>query len=94
VSVVKSFAYKTGNDRRHLQLLLDESQSSLGSWLREHHFNNNTLGHSLRVEQWANAPPQVQFMVVDGWQYAVLAKCVNGANSSIWVGLRVVTVIA
>jgi hypothetical protein len=67
-----------------------ESQSSLCSWLREHHISKNTSGHPLRAEQWANAPPQLQFIVVDGLQYAALAKYVNGANSLICVGLRAV----
>jgi hypothetical protein len=36
----------------------------------------------------SDTPPHVQFIVVEGLQYAVLAKCVNGANASICVELR------
>jgi hypothetical protein len=36
------------------------------------------------------APPQSQFFVNDGLQYAALAKCVNGANPAICVELSVV----
>lgn len=93
-SCLSLIAYKTGNDPHHLQLPLLESQDSLCSWLREHRFSKNTPGRSLRMKQRVNAPPQLQFLVVDGWQYAVLAKYVNGANSLIWVRLRVVTDIA
>jgi len=32
-----------------------------------------------------DAPPQLQFIVVEGLQYAVLAKCVNGAYDEIWL---------
>ena len=34
-----------------------------------------------------NAPPQLQFIVDDGSQYAALAKYVNGAKSAISVEL-------
>jgi hypothetical protein len=37
-----------------------------------------------------DTPPQVQFPVVEGLQYAALAKFVNGANASICVELSVV----
>ena len=37
-----------------------------------------------------NAPPQLHVLVVDGLQYAALAKCVNGANESICEELSVV----
>jgi hypothetical protein len=37
-----------------------------------------------------DAQPQFQFIVVEEWQYAALAKCVNGANASIWAELSVV----
>jgi len=37
-----------------------------------------------------NAPPQSQFLVRDGLQYAALAKCENGANPAICVELSVV----
>jgi hypothetical protein len=37
-----------------------------------------------------DTPPQLQFPVVEGLQYAALAKFVNGANASICVELSVV----
>lgn len=43
-----------------------------------------------RVEFASNVPPQLQLIVVDGSQYAALAKLVNGENTSIWEVLRVV----
>jgi hypothetical protein len=46
---------------------------------------------SERVKEFkSNAPPQLQLIVVDGLQYAVLAKCVNGARASICAVLSVV----
>jgi len=39
-----------------------------------------TIYRASRVETASNVRPQVQLIVVDGSQYAVLAKCVNGAN--------------
>jgi hypothetical protein len=38
----------------------------------------------------SNAPPQLQSIVVDGLQYAVLAKCVYGAKMPICSVLSVV----
>jgi hypothetical protein len=37
-----------------------------------------------------DTPPQLQLIVNEGLQYAVLAKCVNGVNASISVELSVV----
>jgi hypothetical protein len=39
-----------------------------------------TTYRGLRVETASDVLPQVQLIVIDGLQYAVLAKCVNGAN--------------
>ena len=70
--------YNIGWWRHRLQLLLVESRGSLGSWLSDrpsvHHLSR------LRVETASDVLPQVQLIVIDGLQYAVLAKCVNGAN--------------
>ena len=43
-----------------------------------------------RVESLSYVPPQLQLIVVDGLQYAALAKLVNGENASICEVLRVV----
>ena len=53
-------------------MLLVESRGQRCSWLREHRFSKNPLGRALMLGR-VNAPPQVQFIVVDGWQYAALA---------------------
>jgi hypothetical protein len=42
------------------------------------------------MEHYVNAPPQFHVLVVDGLQYAALAKCVKGANALICAGLSVV----
>ena len=70
--------YNTGWRRHRLQLLLVESRGSLGSWLSDHPSVN--YYRRLRVETASDVLPQVQLIVIDGLQYAVLAKCVNGAN--------------
>jgi len=56
----------------------------LGSWLEEDHHYIRTA----RCDREASdAPPQLQFIVVEGLQYAVLAKWVNGAYDAIWLEL-------
>ena len=70
--------YKTGWRRHRLQLLPVESRCSLGSWLLDHPSVQDLP--SFEGETTSDVQPQVQLIVVDGSQYAVLAKCVNGAN--------------
>jgi hypothetical protein len=49
-----------------------------------------TTYQGLRVETASDVQPQVQLIVIDGLQYAVLAKCVNGENVLTIAELRLV----
>ncbi len=60
------------------------SRSLLGSWLEE---EDQYIRAARGDREASNPPPQLQFIVVEGLQYAVLAKWVNGAYDAIWLEL-------
>ena len=52
-----------------------------------------TIYRTSRVDLASDLRPQVQLIVVDGSQYAALAKCVNGANVLTVAELSVVILV-
>ncbi len=61
------------------------SRGLLRSWLGEDNQYIRTTWDGR--EGGERRKPQVQFLVVEGLQYAVLAKWVNGAYDEIWLEL-------
>ena len=68
-------SYNTVLSPHRLQMQLAGSQGLLGNWLEENH---QYIWIIRSYKAGRDPPPQLQFIVVEGLQYAVLAKWVNG----------------